>query len=127
MSYQEVKAITLKSINENVNLRWRKKKLTTSSANLASSSSCGGIGWVGVTACNARPPSPPTTQYVISGGSSFWKCKKNQSSNYQVRLCILTPSEHGEKDKITYVCIYFVNNRKNPFHANHQLLNLKRP
>ena len=46
-------------------------RLTTSSANLAFNSSSSGIGMAGVTAWRLRGPAPSTTQYVISGGSSF--------------------------------------------------------
>ena len=47
--------------------------LTTSSENLALSSSWSGMGRAGTTACKLRVPAPSTTQYVISGGSSSFR------------------------------------------------------
>ena len=47
-------------------------ELTTNSLNfLSSSSSLSGMGSAGATACTLSVPAPSTTQYVISGGSSF--------------------------------------------------------
>ena len=65
------------------------KILTKSSANLASSSASSGIGCVGVRVCKCSTPFWLTTQYVISGGSSFYSVNNIDNINTPKTVSII--------------------------------------